>query len=111
MEISASGYEGHTVVLTVEREGWIAMPLMVTMRVVELTICLYGSANEGDYVLRNSTLTFSEVYKSFERQHISVELVADEDDEERDEVFHILIDTPFGVQSKRRAVTCLIHNI
>ena len=69
------------------------------------------AANEGDYVLRNSTLTFSEVYKSFERQHISVELVADEDDGERDEVFHILIDTPFGIQSKRRAVTCLIHNI
>ena len=69
-----------------------------------------NAANEGDYILRNSTLTFSEVYKSFERQCISMELVADEDDGERDEVFHILIDTPFGIQSKRRAVTCLIHN-
>ena len=43
MEISASGYEGQTVVLTVEREGWIATPLVVTVKVVELTICLYGS--------------------------------------------------------------------
>ena len=43
VEISASVYEGQTVVLSVERDGWIATPLLMTVRVVELDICLYGS--------------------------------------------------------------------
>ena len=58
----------------------------------------------------NSNVTFTEVYKSSEQKCISVELVADEDDDEGDEVFHIIIVTPFGISSTRKMITCAIHD-
>ena len=42
VEITASAYEGQTVVLTVQREGWIATPLSVPVIVFSFENCRYG---------------------------------------------------------------------